>query len=84
MNVALLIGGICWLGSIVLAMYNRKFSAVGVFLFAFVSGGFIMESKHIDKPTAMDVYEGRTTLKYTVVDGVVTDSVVVWKNLECK
>lgn len=30
-------------------------------------------------PTAMDVYKGKTTLEYTVVDGVKVDSVVVWK-----
>ena len=29
--------------------------------------------------TAMDVYRGKTTLKYEIVDGVKVDSVVVWK-----
>ena len=28
----------------------------------------------------MDVYQGKTTLKYEVVDGVVVDSIVVWKD----
>ena len=32
-------------------------------------------------PQAIDVYQGETTLKYTVIDGVVTDSTVVWKPL---
>lgn len=32
-------------------------------------------------PQAIDVYQGETTLKYTVIDGVVTDSTVVWKSL---
>lgn len=32
-------------------------------------------------PQAIDVYQGKTTLKYTVIDGVVTDSTVVWKSL---
>ena len=32
-------------------------------------------------PQAIDVYQGKTTLKYTVIDGVVTDSTVVWKPL---
>lgn len=31
------------------------------------------------KPTAMDVYQGKTTLEYKVVDGVVVDSCVVYK-----
>jgi hypothetical protein len=30
-------------------------------------------------PTPIDVYSGKTTLEYTVVDGVKTDSCVVWK-----
>lgn len=30
-------------------------------------------------PTAMDVYQGKTTLKYTIVDGIKTDSVVIYK-----
>lgn len=32
-----------------------------------------------DKPTAMDVYQSKTTLKYTVVDSVITDSTVVFR-----
>lgn len=31
-------------------------------------------------PTAMDVYQGKTTLEYKVVDGVKIDSVVIFKN----
>lgn len=30
-------------------------------------------------PSAMDVYKGRTTLEYTVRDGIVIDSTVVFK-----
>lgn len=32
------------------------------------------------KPKAMDVYQGKTTLEYTIRDGEVIDSVVVFKN----
>lgn len=32
------------------------------------------------KPKAMDVYQGKTTLEYTIRDGVKIDSVVVFKN----
>lgn len=36
--------------------------------------------KQINKlPTAMDVYQGKTALQYTVVDGMKIDSVVVFK-----
>ena len=30
-------------------------------------------------PTAMDVYQGKTSLQYTIVDGTKIDSVVVFK-----
>lgn len=33
----------------------------------------------IEEPTAMDVYKNKTTLKYTVVDGIKQDSVVIFK-----
>lgn len=31
-------------------------------------------------PKAIDVYQGKTTLEYTIVDGVKVDSVVVFKD----
>lgn len=34
---------------------------------------------HLMKPTAIDVYEGKTTLEITYKDGVPIDSTVVWK-----
>lgn len=33
----------------------------------------------VEEPTAMDVYQNKTTLKYTIVNDVKTDSTVVWK-----
>lgn len=33
-------------------------------------------------PTAMDVYRGKTTLEYTIRDGEIIDSVVVFKEYE--
>lgn len=32
------------------------------------------------RPSAMDVYAGKTTLKYGVIDGVKVDSIVVFKD----
>jgi hypothetical protein len=40
--------------------------------------GLLLIALH-NTPTAMDVYQNKTTLKYTIIDGVKTDSVVVWK-----
>ena len=37
----------------------------------------MIESSH---PTVMDVYQGKTTLEYKMVDGVKTDSMVIFKN----
>lgn len=34
---------------------------------------------HKDNPTALDVYQGKTTLKYITVDGIKVDSIVVFK-----
>lgn len=33
-----------------------------------------------DEIKPMDVYQGKTTLKYEVVDGVKVDSIVIWKD----
>jgi hypothetical protein len=39
----------------------------------------ICESVSKPQPKAMDVYQGKTTLEYTIKDGIKVDSVVVWK-----
>lgn len=41
---------------------------------------FITNTVHYKKPQAMDVYQGKTTLEYKVVDGEIVDSCVVWKS----
>ena len=42
----------------------------------------ILVSVYMNRPTAMDVYQGKTTLEITYKDGVPVDSVVVWKGGE--
>ena len=39
-------------------------------------------SNYESKPSAMDVYQGKTTLEITYKDGVPIDTVVVFKNEE--
>ena len=51
---------------------------VGMIITSVVFIGLYIKS-YKDYPQAIDVYQGETTLKYTVIDGVVTDSTVVWK-----
>lgn len=51
---------------------------IGAFI---LSGGlFMYEESH--KPTAMDVYQGKTTLQITYRDSIPVDSVVVFKERE--
>lgn len=56
-------------------MYNLLILITGI-----VIGVFLTLVITIDySPSAMDVYRGRTTLEYTVRDGIVIDSTVVFK-----
>lgn len=58
----------------------------GVFFGILFSVMFVIEvsmlSTYLKKPTptALDVYQGKTTLEYKMVDGVRTDSMVIFKN----
>ena len=43
--------------------------------------GAVIANKAQDKyPQAIDVYQGKTTIEYTIRDGEIVDSVVVFKN----
>lgn len=54
-------------------------SATMVFFGTFMFVAAAIELSNQNKPTAIDVYRNRTTLKITYVDSVATDSVVVFK-----
>ena len=58
--------------------FDFLYGVVGAYL---VSGGIMMYQESC-KPTAMDVYKGRTTLEITYKDGIPIDSVVVFKDKE--
>ena len=49
---------------------------------AYILSGGVMMHQESHKPTAMDVYQGKTTLEITYKDGVPVDSVVVFKDKE--
>jgi hypothetical protein len=55
-----------------------SFGVLISFLFA-IEVGIVSDIIGEPKPTPMDVYRGKTTLEYTIRDGEVIDSVVVWK-----
>ena len=42
--------------------------------------GVIIDYTTKDEPTALDVYQGKTTLEYKVVDGIKIDSIVIFKD----
>ena len=52
---------------------------VGLGFLAILLFYFSVEEYH--EPKAIEVYQGKTTLEYTVKDGVKTDSVVVYRNV---
>lgn len=54
----------------------QKITIIGLCFYSIV--GFI----NWNKPTAMDVYRGRTTLEITYKDNIAIDSVVVFKDKE--
>lgn len=49
-------------------------------LLACVGATLIAANQYEPNPSAMDVYQGKTTLEITYKDGVAIDSVVVFKN----
>lgn len=59
---------------------NRSFSAFLLTVSAIIFFAFFATYESRNTPTAMDVYQGKTTLEYKVVDGVKVDSIVIFKN----
>ena len=57
---------------------DGNFITVYSFIFSFII--FILLLMQVNKPTAMDVYRGQTTLEITYKNRVPVDSTVVWKN----
>ena len=53
-----------------------KITIIGLFFYSIV--GLI----NSNKPSAMDVYQGKTSIEITYRDGVAVDSVVVFKDNE--
>lgn len=53
---------------------------IGAVIFTCVVGGIsLLEEIYNPSMKPMDVYQGKTTLKYEVIDGVKVDSIVIWK-----
>lgn len=80
---------ICWVVFIALltfAIFSDVVDAFGYMVgiicgvFCMICCAFTIDCLGQYQPKAMDVYQGKTTLKYEVVDGVKVDSIVVWKD----
>ena len=56
-------------------------AAIGAFIIVFIIAGIaIINEEYNPSITPMDVYQGKTTLQYKVIDGEKVDSCVVWRN----
>lgn len=83
--VGLVIIGLITLSRWIMNSYRRDMS-YGLFFGVIITMFFLLEIRIVSdiianpKPTAMDVYRGKTTLEYTIRDGVKIDSIVVFKD----
>lgn len=63
-----------------ISAYSWTSGFILLFIGFFLVADYVMPSTSYT-PTAIDVYRGNTTIKITSIDGVSTDTVVVWKNV---
>ena len=83
MEILIIIGSLILIAGLVCLFIDESgqaffFAVIGAYL---LSGGIMMYQESF-KPTAMDVYKGKTTLEITYKDGVPVDSAVVFKDKE--
>lgn len=89
MIIAIIILGVVIIGLIVLINYischdNDAFD-IGIWFEISLTILWVIEISIVSniveepRPTAMDVYQGKTTLEYTIIDGIKVDSIVVFK-----
>ena len=62
---------------------SRANSAFLLTISALIFFALFTSYENRNTPTAMDVYQGNTTLEYKVVDNVKVDSVVIFKTIQC-
>lgn len=90
MIIAAIILGLIIIGLIVLINFlsSRNYDdfddgfrlGVALIIFCAIEIGIVSDIIGEPKPTPMDVYQGKTTLEYTIRDGEVIDSVVIFKD----
>lgn len=86
MIIAAIIIGILLVFFIIVALYTSdgKSVVIGCIIYGLfvLEVGLLSELNEDPQPTAMDVYQGKTTLEYKVVDNIKVDSIVILKNDE--
>lgn len=77
----LLLGAIFFIWNILTNDKDCRFiSALLLILSAVIFTGLVSSYENRNTPTAMDVYQGKTTLEITYRDSIPVDSVVVFKD----
>ena len=71
------ITGICFIDDYDSKAFGIPISLFIIIVFVLI---FVQTLIQIHTPTAMDVYQGKTTLEITYKDGIPVDSTVVWKS----
>ena len=76
---------VLWVIGIALMIYCLKGDSwqgvAGMWCIIFLATATTITNEHVNpKPSALDVYRGNTVLKIKSVNGVPTDTVVVFKN----
>ena len=82
--ISLILTSVLAISGIIIAFdedYDSRGFGIVISLCLFIVFIFILVQIIIQEqtPTAMDVYQGKTTLEITYKDGVAIDSTVVWK-----
>lgn len=72
---------LCFAGVTTIYLTTKEDDFISFFAILFIVLGvlFLRDYVEQDHPTAMDVYQGKTTLEITYKDGVAVDSTVVFK-----
>ena len=68
-------------GITIIYLTTKEDDFISFFAILFIAIGvlFLRDSAEQNHPTAMDVYQGKTTLEITYKDGVAVDSTVIFK-----
>ena len=62
-------------------MKTGVYLGVSVAILCILEINIVNDIIEVPKPTPMDVYQGKTTLEYTIIDGDKIDSIVVFKEI---